>query len=306
MKTRRRRTSGIALAAEQPRKNMIQSMLMALAMATLVVLVAVSGPRPAASAEGVALGYEGYLGGLHMLTAEVELARAETEYRMETRATGRGLVGWIFSWKTNAVTEGAVRPDGVLVPRRHERDIAQRGKKPKAVQIEYREDGVPLVARMRVGSEANFKEFEERRGTVDPMSVVFVIVDQMAAGQPCSGSFPVFDGKLRYDVTASMGKSKRLKGNKYMMYKGNAERCDLLLQAIDGFEEDEPKGSPREQTVDTQDSIVLTMWFAPPKDGVPSVPVLASADTDYGGLRIYLSQAEMALIAPREKRASLD
>ena len=303
MKFRRRRKGGIALTADPARKTPLQIAAMALAMAILVVLLAISGPRHAASAEGVALGYEGYLGGLHMMTAEVELARNETAYRMETKASGRGLVGWIFNWTSNAVTEGAVGTDGVLKPRWHQRDIAQRGRKPKAIQIEYRDDGIPMVARLRLGDEANFTEAKERSGTIDPMSAVAAIIDQMAAGTSCSGKFPVFDGKLRYDVTARIGDSKRLKGNKYMMYRGSAARCDLVLKAIDGFDDDEPKGSPRERGSPNDDTLTLTMWFASPAEGLPSVPVLASADTDYGGLRIYLARAETAIIPTEGQRA---
>ncbi len=303
MKIRRRRKGGFALTAGPSRKTLLHTMVMALAMATLVIVMAISGPRPAASAEGVALGYEGYLGGLHMLTAEVELARNESAYRMETRANGRGLVGWFIQWKSNAVTEGDVEPDGALRPRWHERDIAQRGRRPKAIQIEYRDDGVPMVARMRVGDEATFAPASERRGTMDPMSAVTAIIDQMAAGASCNGNFPVFDGKLRYDVTASMGDAKRLNGNKYMMYRGEAARCDLVLKAIDGFDDDEPKGSPRERGSPADDTLTLTMWFASPAAGMPSVPVLASANTDFGGLRIYLARAETADIPTEGQRA---
>ena len=303
MKIRRRRKGGIALTADPSRKTPLQIAVMAFGMAILVILLAISGPRPAASAEGVALGYEGYLGGFHMMTAEVELARNETAYRMETKASGRGLVGWLFNWTSNAVTEGAVGTDGVLKPRWHQRDIAQRGRNAKAIHIEYRDDGVPMVARLRVGDEAKFREAEGRRGTIDPMSAVAAIVDQMAAGTTCSGNFPVFDGKLRYDVTARIGDSSRLKGNKYMMYKGAAARCDLVLEAIDGFDDDEPKGSPRERGSPADDTLVLTMWFASPAEGLPSVPVLASADTDYGGLRIYLARAETAAIPTEGQRA---
>ncbi len=283
---------------------MRQTMAMALAMVVLVVLMAISGPRPAASAEGVALGYEGYLGGLHMLTAEVQLARNETAYRMVTHAKGRGLVGWVFNWTSNAVTEGDVRADGSLRPRWHERDIAQRGRNPKAIQIEYRDDGVPMVARMRVGDPANFREVAERRGTMDPMSAVTAIVDQMAAGASCEGKFPVFDGKLRYDVTAKLRDTGQLNGNKYMMYRGAATRCDLVLKAIDGFDDDEPKGNPRERgSPRDDDTLTLTMWFASPAAGLPSVPVLASANTDFGGLRIYLARAESATIPTEGQRA---
>lgn len=303
MKIRRRRKGGTALTTADPfRKTPLQIAAMALAMAALVVLLAISGPRPAASAEGVALGYEGYLGGLHMMSAEVELARNETAYRMETKASGRGLIGWIFNWTSNAVTEGAVGADGALKPRWHERDIAQRGRNPKAIQIEYRDDGVPMVARMRVGDAANFREVEESRGTIDPMSAVAAIVDQMAAGTSCSGKFPVFDGKLRYDVTARIGEPARLNGSKYMMYKGMAARCDLVLKAIDGFEE-APADTRREGGLPDDDTLVLTMWFASPAEGLPSLPVLASANTDYGGLRIYLARAESAIVPTEGQRA---
>jgi hypothetical protein len=238
-----------------------------------------------------------------MMTAEVEMARNKTAYRMETKATGRGLVGWIFNWTSNAVTEGAVESDGALKPRWHERDIAQRGRTPKAIQIEYREDGVPMVARMRVGDTANFSAAKERRGTMDPMSAVTSIIDQMAAGASCKGKFAVFDGKLRYDVTAKMGDAGKLNGNKYMMYRGAAARCDLVLKAIDGFDDDEPQGSPRERGGPADDTLTLTMWFASPAAGLPSVPVLASADTDYGGLRIYLARAVTADIPTEGQRA---
>ena len=302
MRSRRRHKSGMALRVDPSRRPLIHTMAMVLAMAFLVFAMAISGPRPAASAEGLALGYEGYLGGLHMLTAEVELARNDTAYRMETRATGRGLVGLFFNWSTNAVTEGDVEADGALKPRWHQRNIAQRGRNPKAIQIEYRDDGVPMVARMRVGDEANFREVAERRGTMDPMSAVTAIVDQMAAGATCEGNFPVFDGKLRYDVTAKIGDAGTLSGNKYMMYRGAAARCDLVLKAIDGFE-DEPRGNPRERETPDDDTLTLTMWFASPVAGLPSVPVMASADTDYGGLRLYLARAEAAEIPTEGQRA---
>jgi hypothetical protein len=45
------------------------------------------------------------------------------------------------------------------------------------------------------------------------------------------------------------------------------------------------------------------MWFASPARGLPSVPVLASADTDFGGLRIYLARAESAIIPTEGQRA---
>jgi len=303
MMIRRRRRGGTALTADPSRRTFLQTTGMVLAMVILVILMAISGPRPAASADGLALGYEGYLGGLHMLTAEVELARNETAYRMETRAQGRGLVGWFFDWHSNAVTEGEVTADGALRPRWHERDIAQRGRHPKAIQIEYRDDGVPMVARMRVGDEATFREVVELRGTMDPMSAVTAIVDQMTAGAPCSGEFPVFDGKLRFDVTAKMGTPGNLKGNRYMMYRGKAERCDLVLKAIDGFDDSDREANPREREGSDNDTMVLTMWFASPAEGLPAVPVLATADTDYGGLRIYLARAETAVVPTEGQRA---
>ena len=276
-----------------------------LVMAVFVILLAIAGPRPAASAEGVALGYEGYLGGFHMMTAEVEMARNDENYRMETNAEGRGLIGWIIDWRSKAVTEGVVGQDGILRPLHHRRDMIRGGRPAKIMQIEYRDDGVPLVARLREGDEANFTAAKNRKGTVDPMSAVTAIIDQMAAGQACTGQFQVFDGKLRYDVTTEMGEPRRLGGNKYMMYKGVAERCDLNLKAIDGFDDDEPKGNPRERKTTSDDTMVLTLWFASPAEGLPSVPVMASADSDYGGLRIYLARAEAAEIPTEGQRAQL-
>lgn len=272
-------------------------------MALLLGALPVLAPRPAHSAEGVALGYEGYLGGLHMLTAEVQLVRNAERYRMETVAEGRGLLSWFFEWRSSALTEGAVVDGGALRPEVHKRDISQRGRRPKAIHIEYRDDGVPLVARMRVGDEVQFTEFEERRGTMDPMSAVAAIMDQMTAGTECAGKFAVYDGKWRYDVAARKGQSRTLNGNKYMMYRGDAARCDLILTPIDGFDDDKPRGSPRNRETPQDDTMALTMWFASPGNNMPRVPVMASADTDYGGLRIYLARAETADLPTEGQRA---
>jgi len=291
------------LTVEHPDGKLRQAVLTGLAMTAVILLVVISGSRPAASAEGVALGYEGYLGGLHLMTAEVEMARNENNYRMKTNAEGRGLIGWFIDWRSKAVTEGVIGDDGVLRPLHHRRDMIRGDRPAKIMQIEYRDDGVPLVARLREGDEAKFSEVENRKGTVDPMSAVTAIFEQMAAGQACAGNFQVFDGKLRYDATAKMGEARHLKGNKLMIYKGMADRCDLVLTAIDGFDDDDPKGNPREHAKSAGDSMILTMWFASPGEGLPSVPVMATADSDYGGLRIYLARAEAANIPTEGQRA---
>lgn len=282
------------------------SMRAALAAGVLVAaFLAMILPRPALSAEAVALGYEGYLGGLHLLTAEVEIVRGEERYRMETNAQGRGLVGWLLEWSSKAVTEGVIAADGSPRPLRHSREIAQRGRKAKAITIEYREDGVPLVARMRVGDEARFKPFSERKGTMDPMSAVTAIMDQMAGGAPCEGKYAVFDGKERYDVTARPGKPGTLPGNRYTMFSGAATRCDLVLTPVVDDREKKFTGNPRMRANRPVDdgSMKLTMWFASPVEGVSPVPVLASAKTSFGGLRIYLTSVEKLAVPPQMKRA---
>ena len=104
-------------------------------------------------------------------------------------------------------------------------------------------------------------------------------------------------------AAAATGESRHLKGNKYMMYRGVAERCDLVLKAIDGFDDDEPKGNPRDREALDDETMVLTLWFASPAEGLPSVPVMASAESDYGGLRIYLARAVAADIPTEGQRA---
>ena len=271
----------------------------------LLLGFALLAPAPAAAASGVTLGYEGYLGGLHMLTAEVELMRNETRYHMQTDAVGRGLLSWFVDFSSTAYTDGVIGPDGVMHPEKHQRTIAQSGRKPKIIDIEYRPDGVPMVARSRAGDDAKYSEEPTRRGTMDPMSAVAAIVDQMAAGTRCQGKFAVFDGKWRYDVEARHGEPAELEGGRYTMFAGLADRCDLILKPIDGFEDEEANTPPRGREGPLDNSMALTMWFAAPGPGLPRVPVIASADTDYGGLRIYLARAEALTPAQLEQRASL-
>lgn len=266
------------------------------AIAGLAILVAALTPRPAVSAEGVALGYEGYLIGMHLMTLEVEMASSDTAYRMETKSTVNGIVGWIYGWSSSARTEGEVRPDGTLNPRWHERDIQRPGRRAKAIQIEYNDEGIPRIARMRIGDEANFREDTDSRGTMDPISAVLAVMDQMTAGAACSGEFPVFDGKERYNVTATVGKPTNLKGNKHMMYKGETTRCDLLLETVEKNHKKVRFNSRNPDQALEDDSLVIIMWFASPADGMPPLPVMVASDTGFGTMRLYLSRAENAIL----------
>lgn len=270
--------------------------------AALAVLL--SAARPAASAEAVKLGYEGYLGGLHLLSADVVLVSNGKTYRMESTARGAGLFGWFMEWRSTAVTEGVIGADGMPRPIRHRRDITRGGKKAKVLEIEYREGDVPLVARSRVGKTQKFRPKSQGKGTMDPLSAVTAIVDQMAAGAPCAGDIQVFDGKLRYDVTAAPGEPGKLKANRYTIFSGKATRCILTLTPLAGFE-DEEIGRPDEKTGD-DGSIVLTMWFGQPAPGMSNLPVRVTADTELGGLRFYLTSVEKLAVTPDGKRAAAE
>lgn len=73
-------------------------------------------------------------------------------------------------------------------------------------------------------------------GTVDPFAPVFVLGRQLAAGQPCQGSFRVFDGIRRYDVIVQDGGTHVISEDA-QFFGGSARVCEVTVERLGGFSE---------------------------------------------------------------------
>ena len=71
--------------------------------------------------------------------------------------------------------------------------------------------------------------------TVDPFTPIFEIGRDLNQTKRCEGSYRVFDGIRRYDLTIMDGGVSELTSDDAADFQGLAHRCDITLTRIGGF-----------------------------------------------------------------------
>jgi len=71
--------------------------------------------------------------------------------------------------------------------------------------------------------------------TVDPFTPIFEIGRDLNQTKRCEGSYRIFDGIRRYDLTITDGGVSELTSDDAADFQGLAHRCDITLTRIGGF-----------------------------------------------------------------------
>jgi hypothetical protein len=226
----------------------------------------------------VALTYEVYSGGFHLLTVDVDLAMAGERYGVTTRMQTAGFLSWILSWSQVAASEGLIRNDA-MSPERHRSEGQIRGRR-RAVEIDY-EKG--LVSAVRVDPRpADDEDRDEvppavQRQGIDPMSAILGAVQRISAGRGCDGRLPVFDGRRRYDLVLTDRGRHEMPETRYSGFSGEALQCDFLYEPIAGHNRRRPDPERSEKR-----NIQSGRVYAAVATGSLVMPVRVEIDSDWG------------------------
>ena len=237
---------------------------------------------PSRSATPLSATYEIYFGGFHVLTADAQWERGAAGYRITGEAETRGMIGWLHPWKGNTETRGRVA-DGKIVPQHHENHgTSDEGE--KLVLLSYDPDGDltdSLVQPEQDWEDRHPLPADAGEGTLDPLSVVAGLSEVLQAGGRCEGSFPVFDGRKRYDLTISDAGEKVLEPTGYSIFAGKARGCRLDYELLGGHRIERSKyaKTARERIV----------WIARPHERAPLIPVRLEIETAYGTVMGHLT-----------------
>jgi hypothetical protein len=255
---------------------------MAAVVAAVVVLAA--GAASADDGETVRLSYDAYVGPFYVVSAEAELRLDGDRYRVVTRAQSEGLAGVLFSWQSEARSEGRFAGRR-LQPRSHEMDGQWSGE---ARQVRLSYDGAgPIAAQILPPPDLSERDpvpAALTADTVDPLSATLDVLLGIAGGARCEGEYRVFDGRRRYDMLVSPGASADLPRVHSSVYAGPAQRCEFRIRRIAGFMK--KQGKLGRQVTEP------VLYVASPMPGVPPVPVRFTAETGFGDLRIHLTRVQ--------------
>lgn len=238
--------------------------------------------------------YAVYAGGFHVLDAHAYHIRQGGRYDIGAGARTEGFLDWLFSWEGRATSAGRLKGPSA-VPDRHENWGHFNGAD-RRVLVTYDQDGT--VAFVERDPEPDWEELhplpeDAPVGTVDPLSLVAQVAAHIDTGGSCEGTFPVFDGKRRYNLIADDKGIENLPENGYSIFQGPALKCRLDYEMLGGNRKEVSDVAKSAQNRD--------IWVAQVFDDGPSIPVRLRIETSFGVIFGHLTEARIG-----NRKISLD
>lgn len=247
----------------------------------IALALLLAGGLPARTSEaGTRLVYELWHGGFQAFDLEFQLAEADEDYRLTFAARTRGLVGWLLPYEVRATTRGrrtASRP----YPRRFDSQSDKGGRK-RARWIDYLDDQPPQTGfqpeKKRDPSEVVPKQ--ATRGTIDPVSGFYSVIEALARSGRCTGDVAIFDGRRLYRLRTEDLGADRVEASGYGLFAGSARLCRATVERRLGFD----RKKPLLAFVPTE----IDIWLAA-LPGLPqAVPVRLAGQNDLGRMVVHL------------------
>lgn len=253
----------------------------------LLVLAAWPGPAMPAETSLVRLGYAGFLGPAQVIEASVglELPPGEVKrgsYRMALDIAMAGPLAKAVPFSMTAESLGVAGDGGVRPERFH--SLTRIYEKTQSTSLTYDGDGAVEIAVEPPTLQA--REAREQglaAGTLDPLSAVVALVDEVVRTGECRGRVPVFDGARRYDLEATPAGTAQVQKIGFSIYEGPATECAVTPVLLNGFRERDVQAGFYPDSA--------RMWIAPVVAGEPPVPVRVTARSALGHMRLDLVQA---------------
>jgi hypothetical protein len=222
-----------------------------------------------------------YAGGISFGKMDLDTTLKGSDYRSVANFQTSGAVSAFWQSEIQATSSGKIGPR-MLEPGLYDSfDINRTGKK-QEVSLTY-ENGAPRLYADPVYSTTGYEvKAEDQKNTLDPLSAVTFIVSGVSAdaGNPCSLTAPVFDGRRRYNIEMTKVKDTDIKMDNGL-YAGKAALCQIKYRALAGM---------RPGALKANESFPLINAWVVNYPGAAghsfAVPVRVWTDTKYGLLSV--------------------
>ncbi|MDR3516096.1 MAG: DUF3108 domain-containing protein [Azospirillaceae bacterium] len=256
------------------------------ALTVAAIATALSAPATRARATAYDIGFDAYGGGLFLAHGLLQLTLGPLpegrRYDARLDASGNSIITFFtgFSYQataTGAIARPAVAPEAFW----SERTLHARHD---VMALRFNGDDVEVAADPPLSPEKAARvPAESRRGSVDPLSVGIAVIAAASSATPCHGTYPIFDGRRRYDLTMTAVGPTVLAPTSRSMASGPALECSVLLHPVAGFQTDQDPGKFFADHVDRR----ATVWFAALRPGDPVVPVRVQVETNFGTFFVH-------------------
>lgn len=244
--------------------------------------------------EKLGLKYDVYAGGFKALNAELTMDLDPKAYDMALKAQTQGMIGNLFPWEATYATSGHAE-NGTPLPSMHTSRSSWK-KNEKVTEMQYGPKGTLLKTTTREDNKTKVKkDFEPdmTRDAVDMLTGALQMMQNTGMTDQCAGSFPVFDGKRRFDIELKDDGKDTLAKSKYSAFRGEAIRCTVKVKPVAGFKKkDQNRGWLAVQNHTEERNKPPTIWFAKLEENGPMVPVRMEIASSYGSVVAHLTGAQ--------------
>lgn len=276
-----------------------------IAIGALAIAAALALPGAAATAdarESANYAYKGYVGGLKIGTALIDVAFDDDKYGVELDLQVGGVVSWFVDWQNRSQATGVTRQAdaavGMPLAGAFYRNASEWEGKSRVIEVAY-PDGVAELTR----AVPHPVEDEGRPevpasmldGVIDPISAIVGLGAVIEKTGRCDMRFDVFDGRRLYDMKVVDDGEVEIGRSKRAPYGGMVRRCSFEFGRKAGFKR---KNAGKEPTRGVA-------YFRESLGDTPVMPVQIKAETSYGAAVLHLQQitplddaAELQTLAP--------
>jgi hypothetical protein len=162
-------------------------------MRAALLLIGLFWPAAAIAQTPLRLSYEGTLGGLRMIHADVVLDQTASGYVLRTHVQSVGALVLLARGYTDVVSQGTWR-NGTAQPSRVDSEGTWNGR-PRRLVVDY-QNGLPVIQIMQPPDPKRLRAVtrDSVAGTTDLLGLVVGLMRQVAATGGCARSARVFDG----------------------------------------------------------------------------------------------------------------
>lgn len=237
------------------------------------------------------LTYDVYAGGFKALSALLDMDLDPKAYDLSLKAKTQGTIGSLFPWEATYATSGLAK-NGSPVPTMHTSRSSWK-KDEKVTEMQFSPKGDVLKTTTHENNQTKVKkDFDPALTTdaVDMLTGALQMFQHTGQTSKCEGSFPVFDGKRRFNITLHDDGVETLAKSKYSAYRGDTLRCTLKVEPVAGFKKDDAKrGWMAVQNHTEARKKPPTIWMAQLEEKGPMVPVRMEIASSYGSVVAHLT-----------------
>lgn len=241
------------------------------------------GESPTLPASRLEMAMTLYAGGITMGRMDMDATLRGSEYHVVSNMQTSGVVNAFWQSEIQATSSGKLAGKTFAPTLYDSFDTGHAGKR-QEVSLSYDRAAAPRLYADPVYATTGFEvKPEDTKNTLDPLSAVTSVFSGLAAqaGNPCTITAPVFDGRRRYDIEITRIKNVDIKMDNGL-YQGKGIQCDVRYRQIAGFRPNVLKQNEKFP--------LIHAWFVSLPSAVTgrdyTVPVRVWADTKYGVLAL--------------------